>query len=60
MGWTVKLTIVGGVLWLIAVVAEMAWYWWKDRDHVTQKEAGIAPADPPAHCDDSPVSQKVG
>ena len=66
MDLTIKLSIVGGVVWIIAIIVEYLWYWRQDHAQETKdvvKEAKpeeVEPFDAPSPSDASAVSQKVG
>jgi FtsZ-interacting cell division protein ZipA len=62
MGLTVKLTIVGAVVWIIAVIIEMVWYAREDRAQEAQEEKEGQPPnlDSSSATDESAIEQKVG
>jgi FtsZ-interacting cell division protein ZipA len=61
MGLTVKLTIVGAVVWIIAVIVEMAWHARKDRAQEAQEEKRGQPSnlESSSVTDESAMEQKV-
>lgn len=61
MGLTVKLTIVGAVIWIIAVIIEMVWYAREDRAQEAPDENESEPPnmDSTSATDEIAMKQKV-
>jgi FtsZ-interacting cell division protein ZipA len=61
MGLTVKLTIVGAVVWIVAVIVEMVWYAREDRAQEAQEEKRGQPSnlESSSVTDESAMEQKV-
>ena len=57
MDLTIKLTIVFGVLWGIAVVVEMVWFWARNEDQEQEQPVEELGPETPA-AEDEPASQQ--